>query len=161
MIHKTIIVLLMLAAVSVGIADFNSSEYPGMSSENRTIARLVREKFHLQVDSPSAHRFRLTLEWVIPNSPARQPDHQVETPLGFGWYARRIIHEGVTWKHVQLESPGWALVAALIAYPTIAFIRGPLRRWRRRRKGRCLKCGYNLTGNVSGVCPECGTEVRR
>jgi len=21
----------------------------------------------------------------------------------------------------------------------------------------CKQCGYNLTGNVSGVCPECGT----
>lgn len=28
---------------------------------------------------------------------------------------------------------------------------------RRRCQGRCLKCGYNLTGNLSGVCPECGT----
>ena len=42
------------------------------------------------------------------------------------------------------------------AYPTIAFVRGPVRRWRRGRKGHCLKCGYDLTGNVSGVCPECG-----
>ena len=25
--------------------------------------------------------------------------------------------------------------------------------------GHCKECGYNLTGNVSGVCPECGTEV--
>lgn len=25
--------------------------------------------------------------------------------------------------------------------------------------GRCRHCGYNLTGNVSGVCPECGTAV--
>lgn len=25
--------------------------------------------------------------------------------------------------------------------------------------GRCLQCGYNLTGNTSGICPECGTEV--
>jgi hypothetical protein len=24
----------------------------------------------------------------------------------------------------------------------------------------CRKCGYNLTGNVSGVCPECGAEAR-
>ena len=26
----------------------------------------------------------------------------------------------------------------------------------RRTAGLCVKCGYNLTGNVSGVCPECG-----
>ena len=25
-----------------------------------------------------------------------------------------------------------------------------------RRKGGCPTCGYDLTGNVSGVCPECG-----
>jgi len=23
----------------------------------------------------------------------------------------------------------------------------------------CRTCGYNLTGNVSGICPECGTPV--
>ena len=25
----------------------------------------------------------------------------------------------------------------------------------------CIACGYNLTGNVSGVCPECGTAVEK
>jgi predicted Zn-ribbon and HTH transcriptional regulator len=25
--------------------------------------------------------------------------------------------------------------------------------------GQCRNCGYNLTGNVSGICPECGTAV--
>ena len=44
-------------------------------------------------------------------------------------------------------------------YPTIAFIRGPLRRFRRRRKGLCVKCGYNLTGNTTGICSECGTTI--
>lgn len=24
----------------------------------------------------------------------------------------------------------------------------------------CIACGYNLTGNVGGVCPECGTAIR-
>jgi hypothetical protein len=35
--------------------------------------------------------------------------------------------------------------------------------WRDRRlpTGHCQKCGYNLTGNVSGVCPECGTPIER
>jgi rubrerythrin len=34
--------------------------------------------------------------------------------------------------------------------------------WDRRSKtrfGHCQKCGYNLTGNVSGVCPECGEKA--
>lgn len=35
--------------------------------------------------------------------------------------------------------------------------------WRRVRRnaraGRCGGCGYDLTGNESGVCPECGAAV--
>jgi hypothetical protein len=27
--------------------------------------------------------------------------------------------------------------------------------------GYCSKCGYCLTGNTSGVCPECGTRIKR
>ena len=32
--------------------------------------------------------------------------------------------------------------------------------WRRDRipPGHCTGCGYNLTGNISGTCPECGEE---
>jgi len=57
-------------------------------------------------------------------------------------------------------TPLWSLTALFATYPTITFIRAPVRRWRWRRKGLCLKCGYNLTGNVSGICPECGERVR-
>ncbi|MCK4659079.1 MAG: hypothetical protein KAV82_06110 [Phycisphaerae bacterium] len=32
---------------------------------------------------------------------------------------------------------------------------------RRRRPGFCWRCGYNLTGNVSGICPECGTPIAK
>ena len=28
---------------------------------------------------------------------------------------------------------------------------------RLRRQNRCTRCGYSLTGNLSGTCPECGT----
>jgi hypothetical protein len=31
----------------------------------------------------------------------------------------------------------------------------------RLRRGLCVKCGYNLVGNTSGVCPECGTPGTR
>ncbi len=35
------------------------------------------------------------------------------------------------------------------------------RRWRKLRNNmeECRQCGYNLTGNVSGKCPECGSPV--
>ena len=38
-----------------------------------------------------------------------------------------------------------------------------LRLWQRRRdrdnRPRCVRCGYLLIGNVSGICPECGESV--
>ena len=50
---------------------------------------------------------------------------------------------------------GFLLV--VIGIPTIVL-------WRLDRRrippGRCL-CGCDLTGNTSGVCPECGIEVQR
>lgn len=48
----------------------------------------------------------------------------------------------------------WVAFIVLSAYPVAAFIRGPLRR---RKKGLCIHCGYNLRGNVTGICPECST----
>lgn len=33
------------------------------------------------------------------------------------------------------------------------------RKWNPVQGLRCQRCGYNLTGNVSGVCPECGKSV--
>jgi hypothetical protein len=56
--------------------------------------------------------------------------------------------------------PHWLLILLFGFYPAFAFIRSPYcRRHLRRKKGLCLKCGYNLTGNVSGVCPECGERI--
>ena len=34
------------------------------------------------------------------------------------------------------------------------------RRFRsRRHRGACQSCGYDLTGNTTGKCPECGAET--
>ncbi|MDB5304822.1 MAG: hypothetical protein JWM97_2371 [Phycisphaerales bacterium] len=33
------------------------------------------------------------------------------------------------------------------------------RRTWRKEYGLCPACGYDLTGNVSGTCPECGGKV--
>jgi hypothetical protein len=58
---------------------------------------------------------------------------------------------------VVLRIPLAALVLLFGLLPTMSFI-GWLRfRARRKRENLCLQCGYCLTGNLSGTCPECGT----
>jgi hypothetical protein len=62
-------------------------------------------------------------------------------------------------RYVFFHSPVaylWFIIAMFLIPPGFSLIRGPLRRWRRRRKGLCGSCGYDLTGNESGTCPECG-----
>lgn len=53
-------------------------------------------------------------------------------------------------------APLWMLFVFFAAYPAVAFVRGPWRRYYRKKRGRCVRCAYDLTGNVSGRCPECG-----
>lgn len=45
------------------------------------------------------------------------------------------------------------------AFAALLFISLLAARRRRARPGMCTSCGYNLTGNASGVCPECGTAI--
>ncbi len=56
--------------------------------------------------------------------------------------------------------PFWSWSVLFAAYPLFALNSNRLRRLYRRLKGRCGNCNYNLTGNVSGVCPECGMKLR-
>lgn len=49
---------------------------------------------------------------------------------------------------------GLVLALLIIVLATIFYPPPPV-----PRPGACSKCGYDLTGNVSGVCPECGQEI--
>ena len=53
----------------------------------------------------------------------------------------------------QFDMPFWCLLL-LAGVPTYIL-------WRRDRvpEGYCKTCYYDLTGNESGVCPECGTKI--
>jgi len=51
----------------------------------------------------------------------------------------------------------FALLPAIAARPLFRYARSLIRQWLFRAEGMCIKCGYNLTGNISGICPECGT----
>ncbi len=62
----------------------------------------------------------------------------------------------VTW----LVFPLWLPTLLLGAAGVIAMAFGPARQFWRQWRGCCLVCGYNLYGNRSGRCPECGNRFR-
>ncbi len=90
--------------------------------------------------------------------------------LGFEYY-RYVKPQGyrpattqIVYSHrYGLVVPFWAMVVAA-ALPAMVLLRQARRRWRTAKwlhTGRCVRCSYDLTGNTSGVCPECGTVMDR
>ena len=61
------------------------------------------------------------------------------------------------YQRIGLVVPHWFLTLIFTILPTIWLFK-----WNKRRKlgpNACLACGYDLTGNESGQCPECGAAV--
>jgi hypothetical protein len=56
-----------------------------------------------------------------------------------------------------VQTPLWCVALAFLVMPIFG-LRSVIRS-RLHRPGCCRTCGYSLTGNTSGVCPECGTPV--
>jgi hypothetical protein len=75
-----------------------------------------------------------------------------------------LTRGGFSGVFVRMDIPLWIPLLAFGAYPIYAFIRMATQSWwlrQRKKKGLCIKCGYNLTGNVSGICPECGEPITK
>lgn len=105
-----------------------------MALDERTRAMDVPQG---RFDAPGVHRSRAswlpeTIDGV--RLPGTFGTHQ-ETRVSFAWPAILFA----------------AVAGGLIAYT--------LRR--QLEPGQCLRCGYDLTGNISGICPECGTSVAK
>lgn len=65
-------------------------------------------------------------------------------------------------KHIWfIGVPASVVITILAIYPSLSLAVW----WYRRRKKQpdpngCKSCGYDLTGNESGVCPECGNGIK-
>ena len=169
MIRRAIIVLLILAAVgtgALGIVErlgyetyFTLAEFPRLPEGKPRHLSSYPGGRHRQI---VVHRGGLCLyvaEYV--NPPADFETTSFKYFLGFGYFSE--LEGGGAVRFDSYRMPLWFLAVVFLAYPAVA-LTGDLRRWQRRRRERhdlCLKCGYDLTGNVSGVCPECGTEVKQ
>ncbi len=56
---------------------------------------------------------------------------------------------------IAVQIPLWLiLIAAMLPYATVK-----LARHFKRNPNACRHCGYDLTGNVSRICSECGHAI--
>jgi hypothetical protein len=93
-------------------------------------------------------------EWdsLDPNYPPPSRFYVEENNEALIWNPEYQVGPAMTWTVVL---PLW-IPFLIVAFPTAYFW------WRDRRRippGHCQNCGYDLTGNVSGICPECGERV--
>ena len=80
------------------------------------------------------------------------PDSSVNVPFVGTTHARRLPLTPI-WPGFAFNILLFAFIPALIVLPW-----RPLNRMRRRRRGACLACGYDLSATLESPCPECGSE---
>jgi hypothetical protein len=112
------------------LADFNEPEY---------IAN------HFSYGMPAVSNLRLRYGGDVWLFPVVEKGGAVGTLSGF-WLITTFVY-------IPLVSI--PLLVLLLGVPATALL------WwlDRQRPGFCRECGYDLTGNVSGRCPECGTPT--
>jgi len=83
-------------------------------------------------------------------------------PFAWLWRQRQIgwRPSSTTVAMSGFRTPVYLPVALLLGYPLFGVVRDRWREFRRPKRGFCQSCGYDLTGNASGTCPECGGDVR-
>ena len=94
---------------------------------------------------------RLPIQWRPWRYHATAPSYgRMDLPQYGGIVGSVFVFESFSLAH-------WVLVAVTAAPPALWWGVPAVRRRVRRRRGRCVVCGYDLRGGT-GRCPECGTE---
>ena len=155
-----VVALLVLADTTVAywLDSYQSSRPPwirhfGISEEYRDT--VIQRQDFAEVQSYRGRLKVLKGRWVSPEA----EDPNIDVSLGgFGWKEQKQRVRSNTFYMVRtLTLPYWAFVVILLLYPAVRLV--TVLRRRRFAAHHCQSCGYNLTGNVSGVCSECGTPT--
>jgi len=80
------------------------------------------------------------------------------------WPAKPLVlARQLRWKPNYVKAGGLILLDVPLWMPFLLVTAPTTLLWwidrHRVPPGRCQRCGYNLTGNVSGTCPECGKKI--
>ena len=147
MILKTLIIVQFTSAVTLagfGLADlWRDVGWRGRLNERHWARVAIRGGV---IDLAHARR---TLESYAPR--------RLRIPLSvFGDLSIRTGSNRNRWRYVVVRVPLWAMVALLFCHPAVAYFRGPFLHRLRPKRNQCTSCGYDRSGNTTGICPECG-----
>jgi hypothetical protein len=184
MIRSALIVLMTLSAISAGLLgalSFNAPLYVGLPLTNRFLGYVYVSEgltrfYFFQSDqdvrlSPSDDRRSMRIRRRFDDRTCQRfshaPTNQIAHYQAYWQRSNRARSRTSTPPMPVIRMSGvrfqiLVVVAALIAYPIVAVVaaRGARRRRRvRASRGLCQTCAYDLTGNTSGVCPECGASI--
>jgi len=104
-------------------------------------------------DLRSINEIRENINFLRDIDPKLQP---LEELISYGYSTFNFTDPGGkwTWSGADFTIPTWLPVLLFGTWPAIALTRHIKRRY--FSPGICRKCGYDLRGSPSGVCPECG-----
>lgn len=171
MVRRVVIIILTVAAIASLSADM-AIRFTGLEPHSALLLTLpIRSDVRIGTGIAYSYEFhtpRRTItrpEFVIvyrqsyPEG-ATTPVKQRWEVMGVGYYAITFRPLGAQASYERvMYCQLWYVGVVLAFYPCITFVRGPVRRWHRRKRGLCVKCGYNLIGLPAPRCPECGTPV--
>jgi len=111
--------------------------------------------WYVDVDPPTPTRFKRSVRGgSVFGNLAGQTVYLTWHGFEFSYWPSRTWGSpppGYSNRRTEIHVPFWFLAAITSLLP-LAWIN-----WKRKQKpGHCRNCYYDLTGNTSGVCPECG-----
>lgn len=149
---STLSLLLFAIVVGLWIASFSRCYDIEWSEGSLASSRgiLFYEFSFLSGSKPQAGlRFHSLDAFYVP------PGYQGPNYLYYHFAGIAFVRGG---RHILLFAvPFWAIV--LLSGSVSLALKLLSARHRFTKDRSCDSCGYNLTGNASGVCPECGTKI--
>jgi hypothetical protein len=112
--------------------------------------------------------------WNGPNPPGQPPiDHTyvnliaikfLRVIMAQEWKTKevngKLVSSDYKWNEkIIVLIPHWTILATFGGIVAIVVLHIIHIRKRQNNDNECQSCGYNLTGNLSGTCPECGKAI--
>jgi len=123
------------------------------AERSRTYARLEYQTYRLRHDN--GERGGVEVVWEPDAKRLMENEGRAESLAATYESALRAVTKTA---FVERKLPSWIPPAVFGVLPGAWAGAWAVRR-RRKVRGACVACGHSLTGNMSGVCPECGTAI--